>query len=65
MQFWLLRIVHGVNQYLRGTIQTLQLQPASKIIFAREDIIVHNHQLKEKQYSVPLEHTVTFQELAS
>ena len=57
MQFWLLKTVHGVFQYLRDTIQTWLLPLALKIIFAREDIIVLNHQLKEKQFFVQREHT--------
>jgi hypothetical protein len=36
-----------------------------KIIFAREDIIVHKDQLKEKQSFAPLELTVTFLELVN
>ena len=60
MQFWLLKIVHGVFQYLRDTIQKWLLRLALKIIFAREDIIVLNHQLKEKQFFVQREHTGIF-----
>jgi hypothetical protein len=65
MQFWLLKTVHGVFQYLRDTIQKWLLRLALKIIFAREDIIVLNHQLKEKQCSVQRVHTGIFLELVN
>jgi len=65
MQFWLLKTAHGVFQYLRDTIQKWLLQLALKIIFAREDIIVLNHQLKEKQFFVQREHTGIFLELVN
>jgi len=65
MQFWLLKTVHGVSQYLRDTIQTWLLPLALKIIFAREDIIALKDQLKEKQCFVQLEHTETFLELVN
>jgi len=65
MQFWLLKTVHGVFQYLKDTIQMWLLPLALKIIFAREDIIVLNHQLKEKQCFVQREHTGIFLELVN
>jgi hypothetical protein len=60
MQCWLLKIFHGVFQYLRDTSLTLQLPLALKIIFAREDIIALKNRLKEKQCFVLQEHIATF-----
>lgn len=65
MQFWLLKTVHGVFLYLRDTIQTWLHPLPSKIIFAREDIIVLYHQLKEKQCFVQRGHTGIFLELVN